>query len=116
LENPSISFSHTHDSTKFSAETLDELLQVISSSAVVTDMSQCTDLSILIRASSYRLVVIARPDNIYLSFRGPDRVLVLGKFETVTGYLRGHGGVEQPVGAALRPSLYIIATAHYCNS
>jgi hypothetical protein len=110
LDNPRISFSHTQDSTKFSADTLEGLLQAIGSSAVVTDMSRCENLQITVRASDYFLFIMARPESVYVSVRGPERTLVLGKFETLTGYLRGHGGVERPVGKALRPSFYVILT------
>jgi hypothetical protein len=110
LESPRISFSHTQDSTKFSAETLDDLLQVIGRSAVVADMSNCGNLHISINASDYFIFILARPESIYVTVRGPERTLVLGKFETLTGYLRGHGGTEQSVGQAQRPSLFVIST------
>ncbi|WP_143659725.1 hypothetical protein [Streptomyces pharetrae] len=108
IENATVTFSHTHDSTKFTADNLDELLDLISNSSVVTDMANCTNLTVSVHGQNFHSFFMLRPEHVYVLLRGPDREAVLGKFETVVGYLKGHGGVSTEIGPALRPFYYLI--------
>ncbi|MFD0211995.1 hypothetical protein ACFVH9_23530 [Streptomyces hirsutus] len=108
IEEARVSFSHTHDSTNFSAGSLDELLELVENSSVVTNMSNCTNLTVAVHATGYFVFFGLSPEGASVTFRGPDREVILGKFETAMGYLRGHGGVDATPSVALRPFLYII--------
>lgn len=110
IDNAHVSLSHTCDNTKFTADTLDDLLEAINDSSVVTDMADCSNLTIVASARDVYNTFAMRPDNIYALFRGPDREAVLGKFETAIGYLKGHGATTDEVGAVLRSFWYVVAT------
>jgi hypothetical protein len=108
IENSNVTFSHTHDSTRFTADSLDELLDLIQNSSVVTDMENCTNLTVTVRGQDFYITFLLNPGSAYVLFRGPDRETVLGKFETAVGYLKGHGGIDTEIGPALRPFYYIV--------
>lgn len=109
LEGPRTYFSHTHDGTKYEAETLDALVESIADSPIVTDMSNCSNLTIQVigdypESRYFRLT----PETVHLNFKGADRANILGQFETALGYLKGHGADGRSVVSILRPSFLVI--------
>ncbi|MFC7900227.1 hypothetical protein ACFUV1_08730 [Streptomyces griseoincarnatus] len=111
IEGAQVRFSHTHDSSQFDANNLEELVQLIRDSPVVSDMADCKNLTISVTAPGISGVFnyfSLSSEYVHVLFRGPDREATLGKFETAIGYLKGHGGSDLSPNSALRPFYYMI--------
>lgn len=110
LEAPKVTFAHSHDGTSFSSSTLEGLVEAVQDSSVVASIENCQNLTITVHergAENEFTYISLKPDGIYISVQGDDRPAVLGKFETIRGYLAGFGAHDVPVSKALLPSVYI---------